>query len=552
MIRLLAIVLLLTSLAFSQTKPSADLIVTNAKVWTGDKNRPGAAAVAVIGDRIVAAGTAEEIDAWRGADTTVLDARGKLLLPGFNDSHVHFSSAGFGLAQVDLKDADSPEEFARRIGEKAKGLKKGEWVLGGNWDDQRFSNPRLPTRWDIDQLTGDTPVFVNRYDGHMALANSAALKLAGITEKTKSPAGGEIVRNAKGVPTGALKDTAMALVEKVIPNPSREARRQAIRAALAHAASLGVTSLQEMYSEPADIDIYDSLENAGELTARIYAIPHLRTWKDQAALGIHRAFGSGMLRIGALKFSMDGSLGSTTAYFFDPYTDAPTQHGLLLEKPAVVQDWMMNADAAGLQLCIHAIGDRAISMVLDMFETTARKNGSRDRRLRIEHAQHMARKDFARFASNNVIASMQPYHAIDDGRWAERRIGPDRIKTTYAFRTFLDSGVRLAFGTDWPVAPLDPIQAIYAAVTRQTLDGKNPEGWVPEEKISVEETVAAYTLGSAYAEFQEHEKGTIARGKLADLVILSDDILTIPPEKIRDVKVETTIVGGKVVYQKQP
>jgi predicted amidohydrolase YtcJ len=542
---------MLGPLAFAQTKPSADLIVTNAKIWTGDKARPSAAAIAVIGDRIVATGSGEEIDAWRGADTKVLDARGKVLVPGFNDSHTHFSSAGFGLAQVDLKNADSPEELARRIGEKTKSLKTGEWVLGGNWDDQNFSPPRLPTRWDIDKVTGDIPVFVNRYDGHMALANSAALKLAGITAKTKAPSGGEIVRNPDGTPTGALKDAAMDLMSKVIPQPTREARLEAIRAALAHAARLGVTSVQEMYSEPADIDIYDTLDNAGELTARIYAVPHLRTWNDQAKLGIHRAFGSPFLRIGAMKFSMDGSLGSTTAYFFDPYSDAPQQRGLLLEKPGVVQGWMLNADAAGLQLCIHAIGDRAISMAVDMFEVVAKRNGPRDRRLRIEHAQHMARKDFARFASDKVIASMQPYHAIDDGRWAERRIGPERIKTTYAFRTFLDSGITLAFGSDWPVAPLDPIQGIYAAVTRQTLDGKNPGGWVPEEKISVEETLAAYTTGSAFAEFQEHEKGTLTRGKLADMVILSDDVFTIAPEKIREVTVETTIVGGKVVYQKQ-
>jgi predicted amidohydrolase YtcJ len=548
--RLLAL-LLLAPLSFAQSKPSADLIVTNARIWTGEKAQPAAAAVAVIGDRIVAAGSVEEIDAWRGADTQVLDARGKLLLPGFNDAHVHFSSGGFDLEQVALNDADSPEEFARRIAEHAKSLKKGEWVLGGNWDDQKFTPPRMPTRWDIDKFTPNTPVFVSRYDGHMALANTVALELAGITAKTKAPAGGEIVRLPDGTPTGALKDAAMELVYKVIPKPSRERRLRAIRKALAHAVRLGVTSVQDMSLDYADIDIYAELAAAGGLTTRIYAAPPIADWNDQAKLGVHRAFGSPYLRIGAVKGFADGSLGSTTAYFFQPYSDQPNTRGLLMHKTSELRGWIAGADRAGLQNCIHAIGDQAISIVLDIYADVAKQNPARDRRFRIEHVQHLARKDIPRFAELNVIASMQPFHAIDDGRWAEGRIGPERVQTTYAFRSLLDAGVRLAVGTDWQVAPLNPMLTIYAATTRQTLDGKNPAGWVPEQKISVEETVAGYTLGSAYAEFQEHEKGSIARGKLADMVILSDDIFSIPPEKIREVTVETTIVGGKVVYQKQ-
>jgi predicted amidohydrolase YtcJ len=299
------------------------------------------------------------------------------------------------------------------------------------------------------------------------------------------------------------------------------------------------------------VKAYAELAEKGELTVRMYVAPMETDWKDQAKIGVRRAFGTPFLRMGAVKGYADGSLGSETAYFFDPYTDDPKSHGLLSEEmhpPSAMLGRLKGADAAGLQLCIHAIGDRGISMILDMFEQIEKANGKRDRRWRIEHAQHLAAKDFARFARLGVIASVQPYHAIDDGRWAEKRIGPDRIKRTYAFRTFLDDGVRLAFGTDWPVAPLSPMWGIYAAATRATLDGKNPEGWVPEQKISVAEAVEAYTLGSAYAEFQEKEKGSITAGKLADFVVLSDDIFKIPPEAIKNVNVQATYLGGKVVY----
>jgi predicted amidohydrolase YtcJ len=304
-----------------------------------------------------------------------------------------------------------------------------------------------------------------------------------------------------------------------------------------------------------DIDVYADLASRGELTVRIYAAPMETGWYDQAKLGIHRAFGSPWLRIGAVKGYADGSLGSTTAYFFQPYADAPSTRGLLSDEMQPLADMrtrLMAADHAGLQLCMHAIGDAGISAMLDLFGDVVRANGDRDRRLRIEHAQHIAPADFDRFASLKVIASVQPYHAIDDGRWAERRIGADRLKTTYAFRTLLDKGVRLAFGTDWSVAPLNPLPTLYAATTRATLDGKNPGGWVPEQKISIEEAVSAYTSGSAFAEFQEGVKGTIARGMFADLVILSDDIFSIPAARIKDVTVLTTIVGGKVVHQRNP
>lgn len=539
--------------SFAEEKPAADLIVTNAKVWTVDKAYPNAEAVAMIGDRIVDVGSVAKILAWKGSQTKLIDAKGKLVLPGFNDSHVHFVSGGLQLDNVDLKDADSQQEFARRIGDLARKIPKGEWILGGNWDDQRWDPAILPTKELVDSVTPDNPVFVDRYDGHMALANSLALRMARVTKDSVDPPGGTIVRDSHGNPTGVLKDAAMSYVYKIVPDLTPDRRMRATKRALQHAASFGVTSVQDMNPSYADISTYAELADQGELTSRIYAAPIETDWEDQAKIGIHRAFGSSFLRIGALKGYADGSLGSTTAYFFEPFTDDPGNRGLLSDEMHPVEDMlkrMQNADRAGLQLCIHAIGDQAISIILDLFTKIVEANGEKDRRFRMEHAQHVAPKDFKRFAKWKVIASMQPYHAIDDGRWAEKRIGPVRIKTTYAFRTFLDNGVRLAFGTDWTVAPLNPMLTIYAAVTRATLDGKNPDGWVPEQKITVAEAVEAYTMGSAYAEFQEKEKGSITRGKLADLVILSDDIFRIDPKAIPDVKVETTIVGGKIVWNR--
>jgi predicted amidohydrolase YtcJ len=547
-----ALILLLGScIAPAQAKPAADLIITNAKIWTVDKTRPNAEALAVLGERIVAVGSAADVDAWHGPQTKVFDAQGKLLLPGFNDAHVHFVDGGDHLQQVQLKDAATPEEFARRIGERARHTPKGEWVLGGDWDEQKWSPPKLPTKELVDPLTPDTPVFVNRYDGHESLANSVTLKLAGISAKTPDPPGGQIVRDAQGNPTGVLRDAAQELVNRVMPAMTPAHRMRAIHQAMDHAVSLGVTSVQDMNPSYDDVKAYSELDEQHGLTVRIYAAPLETGWKDQAKIGIRHGFGTSMLRMGAVKGYADGSLGSETAYFFDAYSDAPNSHGLLSDEMhpvSAMQQRLRGADAAGLQLCIHAIGDRAISMTLDIFAQIEKTNGKRERRWRIEHSQHMAARDFARYARLGVIASVQPYHAIDDGRWAESRIGPERVKRTYAFRTFLDNGVRLAFGTDWSVAPLSPMWSIYAAVTRATLDGRNPNGWVPEQKLTVAEAVEAYTMGSAYAEFQEKEKGSITPGKLADFVILSDDIFKIPPAAIKNVKVEATFLGGKLVY----
>ncbi|HVO12721.1 MAG TPA: amidohydrolase [Vicinamibacteria bacterium] len=550
---LIPLLLLAAVAARADTRPAADLVLTHARVWTGDSARPEAEAMAVLGERIVAVGTAAEIDPWRGPRTRVVDAGGRRVLPGFNDTHLHFFDGSARLAQVQLKDAGSPEELARRIAAHARSLAPGEWVLGGNWDDQAFAHPRLPVRQDVDTLTGGTPVFVERYDGHMALANGVALRLAGITRETQDPPGGVIVRDARGEPTGVVKDAAMGLVYKVVPPPTHQARLRTTRAGLRHAASLGLTSVQDMNPDYAQVAAYAELLEKGELTLRVHAAPLETQWEDQARLGLRRAFGSAWLRLGALKGFADGSLGSTTAFFFEPYTDDPTTSGLLSDEMQPLEgmrERLLRADAAGLQLCIHAIGDRAISTVLDLFEDVLRANGPRDRRWRIEHAQHMAAKDFARFARLGVIASVQPYHAIDDGRWAEARIGTARAKTTYAFRSFLDAGVRLALGTDWYVAPLDPLETLYAAVTRATLDGRHPGGWFPEQKLTLEEALRAYTTGAAYAEFQENDKGTLAAGKLADFVVLSPDPFAVEAERLKEVRVLTTVVGGRVVFER--
>jgi predicted amidohydrolase YtcJ len=533
-----------------QTQPS--LIIINANVRTMDPSRPIAEAIAIVGNRIIAVGATREIRKLAGARTRIVDAQKQLVLPGFNDSHVHFLSGGFQLASVDLRDANSPAEFAGRIRSFAAKLPPGSWLTGGDWDHERWPGATLPTKELIDQDTPNTPVFVNRLDGHMSLANSVALKLAGVTRETQDPPGGLIVRDAKtGEPTGVLKDAAMSFVWKVVPQSSFDEKIAAARAATEHAAHLGVTSVQDM-SAGADVGVYQALLDRGELKTRIYAVSPLPSWERLARTGVRSHFGSDMLRIGGLKGFSDGSLGSTTAFFYEPYKDAPDTRGLAGDEmfpEGAMLERVRGADRAGLQLMIHAIGDRANDQILSIYEQVLGENGERDRRFRIEHAQHLRPQDITRFARDKVIASMQPYHAIDDGRWAEKRIGHERAKTTYAFRSLLDAGAVLAFGTDWTVAPLDPILTIYAAVTRRTLDDKNPLGWIPEQKVSVEEAVRAYTLGSAYAEFQEKVKGSISPGKLADLVILSRDIFKIEPKEIESAKVVLTIMDGRLVYE---
>ena len=529
---------------------TADLIIINANVRTMDGHRPTAAAIAVLGNRIVAVGANDEIKQLAGTATKVVDAQGQLVLPGFNDAHVHFMSGGFQLSSVDLRDADTPQEFANRIRDFVGENPAGRWITGGDWDHERWPDAKLPTKELIDEFTRETPVFVNRLDCHMTLANSLVLKLAGVTRDTKDPDGGVIVRDASGEPTGVLKDAAQNLVWKVFPPRSFNERLAAARAATDYAASLGVTSVQDM-SAGIDVGVYQTLLDRGELKTRIYAVWPLPNWERLAQTGVRARFGSPMLRNGGLKGFSDGSLGSTTALFFDPYVDEPSTCGIPSDEmfpDGAMLERVRGADKVGLQILIHAIGDRANDEVLSIYEQVQKETSDCDRRFRIEHAQHLRPQDIPRFARDKVIASMQPSHAIDDGRWADKRIGGERARNTYAFRALLDSGATLAFGTDWTVAPLNPLLAIYAAVTRRTLDGKHPQGWVPEQKVAVEEAVHAYTVGSAYAEFQEHEKGTITPGKLADISLLSHDIFKIDPIEIQNVSVVMTIMDGHVIF----
>ncbi|HJQ71762.1 MAG TPA: amidohydrolase family protein [Blastocatellia bacterium] len=535
---------------FSRTQPRADLVLVNGRVWTGNKAQPWAEAVASRGERIILVGSSEEARKLVGAETRVIDLQGKLALPGFIDDHTHFIDSGFHLLSVQLRDAATPAEFARRVKEHAARLPAGRWITGGDWDHELWPGAPLPTKELIDPFTQNNPVFISRLDGHMGLANSAALKLANITKETKDPPGGTIVRDPKtGEPTGVLKDDAMGLVYAKVPDASAAELDEALTAALKEAARVGVTSIQDI-TPWRDYEVYKKFRDANRLTVRVYARTPMSQWKRQAEAVARQGRGDDWLRLGGLKAFMDGSLGSTTALFFEPFTDAPNTSGLMLEEnipEGKMKQTIKDADRAGLQCSIHAIGDRANNLLLNYFEEVARENGPRDRRFRIEHAQHLRPDDIPRFARLGVIPSMQPYHAIDDGRWAEKRIGPVRIKTTYAFRSLLDTNATLVFGSDWYVAPLSPILGIHAAVTRQTIDGKNPGGWIPEQKITVEEAVRAYTQSCAYAEFAEREKGTLEAGKLADIVVLSQDIFRINPNEIQKTAVVHTIVGGRVV-----
>jgi predicted amidohydrolase YtcJ len=527
----------------------ADLVLLNGRIWTGNKKQPWAEAIAAKGERILLVGANAEARKLADGKTRVIDLQGNLTLPGFIDDHTHFIEGGFHLLSADLRDAATPAEFSERIKNQAAKLPKGRWIRGGDWDHERWGG-ELPTREWIDKFTADNPVFVTRLDGHMGLANSAALKLAGLGKETPSPSGGTIVKDPlSGEPTGVLKDDAMSLVYKVIPDETDAEYEEALQASLNYAASVGVTSVQDITSWR-DYEIYKRFKDANRLTVRVYARTPMSQWQRQAEIVRQQGAGDHWLKLGGLKAFMDGSLGSTTALFFEPFTDAPNNRGLMLEAntpEGKLKETMKQADKAGLQCSIHAIGDRANHLLLDYFAAIEQENGKRDRRFRIEHAQHLLPDDLARFAKLGVIPSMQPYHAADDGRWAEKRIGKERIKTTYAFRSLLDAGAVLTFGSDWFVAPLSPLLGIHAAVTRQTIDGKNPQGWVPKQKITVEEAIRAYTSSCAYAEFGENHKGTLEVGKLADLVVLSQDLFKINPTDIEKTKVLYTIVGGRVV-----
>lgn len=523
----------------------------NGKIYTVNEKQPYAEMVMTDGNKITYVGKTNLniID----TQTSVYDLEGKLMLPGFNDSHLHFTSGGSYLLGINLRPALSKEEFVEIIQSYIlkRSLPVSTWITGGRWDHELWPDKSLPKKELIDPVTENTPVFVSRIDGHVGLANSKALELAGINKNTPDPAGGLIEKDKDGNPTGILKDNAMDLVFKVIPPPSLEENVEAVLRALEEARKLGITSVQDM-TQPDEFEAYKKILADGNLTCRIYSIWPIDKYEDIVRAGVTVGNEEGLLKRGGLKGYADGSLGASTAWFFEPYFQDQSNYGLAIDivSNGNLEKWATEVDRNRLQICTHAIGDRANDFMLDLYEKIKATNSPWERRFRIEHAQHLRQEDIKRFSEIGVIASVQPYHCIDDGVWAEKRIGAERIKTTHPYRSLLKSDAVVAFGTDWPVAPLNPLYGIYAAVTRQTVDGKNPNGWIPEEIISVEDAIKCYTLNAAYASYEEKIKGSIEPGKLADLVLLNDDILSIDPVKIKDVKVEMTIFNGEIVFEK--
>ncbi len=538
------------AVACSSPEVPADLIFLGGNVWSGVSGQPMPEALAVKGGFVQEVGTNRQVRALKGRDTEVIRLKGRMVVPGFIDSHTHFIPGGFQLSSVDLRDAGSREEFGRRILEFAKTVEAGDWITGGDWDHEMWGG-ELPHRSWIDAATFTNPVFVSRLDGHMALANTQALELAGITSATPVPPGGEIVLDPQtGEPTGILKDEAMALVAGVIPEPSEEALDRALDDAIEHALSMGVTQIHHMGSW-SDLSTFRRARADGRLKLRVYSVVPISSWERLRDFVAENGRGDDHLWWGGLKGFVDGSLGSTTAWFYDPYADDPSTSGLLTTDTASLRRWALAGDEAGFQLIIHAIGDQANDWLLDLYQEAIQQNGEGDRRFRIEHAQHLSPDAITRFAELGVVPAMQPYHAIDDGRWAEKRIGPERVKTTYAFESLLNAGADLSFGSDWTVAPMDVLAGLYAAVTRRTTDGANPDGWVPQEKITLEKALTAYTWGSARAGFMEEKVGRLTPGKYADLVVLSQDLFQVDPVEIPAVEVEITMVGGEIMYRKE-
>ena len=544
MLLVLSIITLTTITA--QTMKTAFI---NGKIYTVNENQPIAQAVVVDANKIIFVGSNDDAKSLIDPSTNVIDLNGKLMLPGFIDNHVHFITGGFYVLGIDLRPANSTTEF-KQILKNYSQKYPNKWITGGYWDHEKWEVKDLPTNKMIDEVVSQQPVFVDRLDGHMGVANSYALKLAGITKDTESPDGGLIVKDPKtGEPTGVLKDNAMNLVTKFIPQPSADENYEALLAALDEAKRLGITSVQDITYADA-LTAFQKAKDEDKLTCRIFTRWPISDYHDHVDKNIKAGYGDDYIRMGSLKAFADGSLGSSTAWFFDRYDQDTLTTGLAMDiiTDESMEKWSVDADKNGLQLSVHAIGDKANSYMLDLFAKITKENPKWDRRFRLEHAQHVKFEDIPRFKQLGVIASVQPYHCIDDGAWAEKRIGPERIKYTYPFKSFLDAGVKMCFGTDWYVAPLNPLLGLYAAVTRRTLDNKNPDGWIPEQKISIEDAIKCYTINSAYASFEENIKGSIEIGKLADFIVLSDDILTIDPVKIKDAKVVMTIFDGKVIY----
>lgn len=535
----------------------AEVVYRGGRIWTGEAAQPEASALAVWRGRIVWLGAEAEAKRWIGPGTEVVELEGRRVVPGFIDAHVHFLGGGLQLARVDLREARDEAEFGRRLQEFDRKTPRDRWLLGGNWDHERTFGGRLPTAALLDKYVKDRPVFLRRYDGHMGVANRAALRAAGISRATPEVDGGVIDRDAQGEPTGILRDNAMALVERVIPEPTDEEIAEAVQAALAQAAALGVTGVDDMDGSAAEtrrrlLRVLHKLDQEGRLTCRIHLRWPLGRYRELTELGLAGWFGSPWLRIGGVKGFVDGSLGSSTARMWEPYENQGGNRGVYVTPVETLRAWIRGADAAGLPVCVHAIGDEANTVLLDIYEQIQKAQPGRERRFRIEHAQHLREADYPRFRQLGVIASMQPYHAIDDGRWAESRIGARRCARSYAFRSLLEAGAILAFGSDWPVVPLAPLLGIDAAVNRRTLDGKHPQGWHPQQRIGVQEAVRAYTWGSAYATGTEQERGTLAVGKWADFVVLDRDIFDPQQQdQIAQTQVLRTVVAGKTVYVKR-
>ena len=543
----------------------ADLILTNARFYTVDAKRPWAKALAIRGEEIIAVGDSDgELKRLIGATTRVVDLHGQFAMPGFNDAHTHIASAGYAKLQPDFEGTRSLAEFQQRIRDRLKDFKPGEWMTGRGWDHTLWPGQKFPSRYDLDAVSTGHPMIFGRVDGHVAVANSQALAIAGITRETADPPGAHIERDPKtGEPTGMLEeDAAMQLVFSHVPPYAADQRGRAIKMALDEASRFGVTSVQDNSVQSESLTenfgwqnflVYRQMRDEGKLNVRVsewlpFGLP-------VAALERMRKDGGTAdpwVKTGALKSFMDGSLGSRTAAMLAPYTDDPSSMGILRVDPARLKQMAIERDRAGFQVAFHAIGDRANQVALDTFAAVAAANGPRDRRDRVEHAQVVAPTDFARFASLGVVASMQPSHLLDDERWAMNRIGPERAKRAYAWRTMLNDGVHLAFGTDYPVESINPLRGIYACVTRELPGGSPPGGWEPQEKLNMDECLRAYTVGSAYAEFEEPRKGMIAAGQLADIVVFPEDITQLPPSKLLTMPVSMTIAGGRIVYERQP
>lgn len=538
--------------------PAADLVITNAKIVTIDKDNPRAESVAFKGELIIAVGSNEAVEKHIKKDISkVVDARGRLVVPGFNDAHIHFSDVDPDY--IDLRYITDPGIITQKVREAVANAKPGELIRGGRWEHEMFHNRQWPTKELIDPVSPNNPVVLSRADGHSVLVNSFIIRNSKITKETPDPFGGEIQRDPiSGEPTGIFKEKAKGLLkfgDKPVhrsPEEQQARRMRGWQAAFELAMKKGVTSMQ--LPPGGDFDIYQKFLDMGKLTSRVYIGGPLTADKQKlrryAELQKRYPRDGNWIRFGYLKGFIDGTLGSGTALFFDPYVDAPDKTGLPQMPYEELEKLVVNADKAGFQIGIHAIGDKGNHWVLNAYEKARHLNGSRDSRHRIEHAQVLHDDDIPRFAALGIIASMQPTHCITDKRFAEKRIGMERCRGAYAWQRLLDAGAAIAFGTDYPVEPIDPLEGLYAAVTRKDRAGEPGEGWFPDQRLNMEKAIELYTLGSAYTEFMEDRKGMIKKGYLGDVVIFNEDLMSLPPERIMSVKVDYTIVGGKVVYER--